>query len=243
MADDNIISGSAKLQKYEFDSMNLQVGSRLQLLRLGGNGKPVQYFSKLIGYVKDEYLIIKIPLEHGAPVPLRDGEQITVRVFSGVNVCSFTAPIERIFSHPCFYFHLAFPKTIQGTSLRKAIRIKVNIPGEITQAGPDGADIAAAVLLTNLSVAGALVESEHELARAAGIVNLSFVLTMQLGNSEASISAKGKIRNANVHKAETPEQHDTYSYGVEFVDLDPTHQMMLQNLTYEALVGDRQKIV
>jgi c-di-GMP-binding flagellar brake protein YcgR len=215
----------------------------LQLLRAGGNGKSGQYFSKLIGYVKDEYLIIKIPVEHGAPVLLRDGEQLTVRVFSGVNVCSFTAPIERIFLHPCFYFHLAFPKAIQGTSLRKAMRIKVDIPGKFTQTGSDEAAIVTPVLLSNLSVSGALVESEQELAQMSGTVNLSFMLTMQPGNTEASVNANGIIRNTGMRKAEKPDQHDAYVCGIEFVDLDPTQQMMLQILTYEALAGDRQKIV
>jgi hypothetical protein len=29
---------------------------------------------------------------------------------------------------------------------------------------------------------------------------------------------------------------------VQFIDLDPTHYTLLQNLTYEALLADRQKI-
>jgi hypothetical protein len=34
-----------------------------------------------------------------------------------------------------------------------------------------------------------------------------------------------------------------FAYGVQFVDLDPVHYTLLQNLTYEALLADRQKIV
>ena len=44
-----------KPQEFEFESMNLQVGVRLQFIthrRL----KPVQHFSTLIGWVKDEYM-------------------------------------------------------------------------------------------------------------------------------------------------------------------------------------------
>jgi len=226
---------------YDFDSLNLQVGSRLQLLFTSRSSTPSQYFSTLIGYVKDQYLIIKTPTDQGAPVQLRVGEQATIRVFSGVNVGSFTATIDRIFLHPCFYFHLSFPKIIQGTSLRKAIRIKVNIQGELT--GPSGASTSIPVVINNLSVAGALVESEQELPNSDGTFELIFALVTQPGNHEITLNTRGTIRNINARPATIPDQKDTYTYGVEFVDLDPTHQIVLQNLTYEALIGDRQKIV
>ena len=38
-------------------------------------------------------------------------------------------------------------------------------------------------------------------------------------------------------------KEEVFTYGVQFVDLDPVHYTMLQNLTYEALIADRQKIV
>ena len=36
---------------------------------------------------------------------------------------------------------------------------------------------------------------------------------------------------------------EIHTYGVQFIDLEPTHYTLLQNLTYEALIADRQKIV
>jgi hypothetical protein len=42
--------------------MNLQVGGRLQFIT-HRSIKPVQHFSTLIGYVKDEYMIVKLPME------------------------------------------------------------------------------------------------------------------------------------------------------------------------------------
>jgi hypothetical protein len=38
-------------------------------------------------------------------------------------------------------------------------------------------------------------------------------------------------------------QEEVFAYGVQFTSLDPVHFTMLQNLTYEALLADRQKIV
>jgi hypothetical protein len=34
-----------------------------------------------------------------------------------------------------------------------------------------------------------------------------------------------------------------FAYGVQFLDLDQVHHTMLQNLTYEVLLSDRQNIV
>lgn len=188
-------------------------------------------------------MILKIPSEHGIPLALREGEQIMVRVFSGVNVCTFTASVGQIFLHPSFYFHSSFPQTIQGTTLRKAMRVRVHIPGQIVETGSASAT-PRSVLLSNLSVDGALVESEQELHSAVGsIVNILFTLVTHSGDHESRVNTKGAIRNVNVQKAITADQCDRYTYGVEFVQLDQTHQIMLENLTYEALISDRQKIV
>jgi hypothetical protein len=34
-----------------------------------------------------------------------------------------------------------------------------------------------------------------------------------------------------------------FAYGVQFLDLDPVHHTMIQNLSYEVLLADRQNIV
>ncbi|HWW69491.1 MAG TPA: flagellar brake protein, partial [Duganella sp.] len=75
----------AKTQEYEFEQMNLQVGGRIQFIT-HRTIKPIQHFSTIIGWVKDEYLIVKVPFENNAPISINDGDKLTIRVFSGVNV-------------------------------------------------------------------------------------------------------------------------------------------------------------
>ena len=119
-----------KPQEYEFEQMNLQVGGRIQFIT-HRTMKPIQHFSTLIGWVKDEYMIVKVPFESGAPISVTEGDKLTIRVFSGVNVCSFSAIVQRVFGRPLFYAHLSFPEKIQGTSLRTAMRVKVDIPAQL----------------------------------------------------------------------------------------------------------------
>lgn len=233
------LAAEQKPQEYEFESMNLQVGGRLQFIT-HRHIKPVQYFSTLIGYVRDEYLIVRIPTENGTPIGLTEGEKLTIRVFSGVIVCAFACTVERIFGRPLLYAHVSFPDLIQGTSLRAAMRVKVDIPAQITGARPGS--VASNVFLVNLSVTGALIESPRKLPPAEEEVTLQFTLIAQPGNQQVIVTTGASIRNVNVVKP-APDRAEVFTYGVQFIDLDPTHYTLLQNLTYEAMIADRQKIV
>lgn len=228
----------AGTQEYEFEQMNLQVGGRIQFIT-HRTIKPIQHFSTIIGWVKDEYLIVKIPLENGAPVAVNEGDKLTLRVFSGVNVCSFPAIVQRVFGRPLFYAHLSFPDHIHGTCLRTAMRVRVDIPAhlECSAAGK------VPVFLVNLSVSGALIEAGRQLSPGESRVNLSLTLIAQPGNRQVLINTQALVRNVNVVKPAAIGKEEVFTYGVQFVDLDPTHYTLLQNLTYEALIADRQKIV
>src|SRR5205823_7890283 len=98
-------------------------------------------------WIKDEYLIVKIPIDQGMPIALAEGDRVTIRVFSGVNVCSFACTVERVFGRPLLYAHLSFPRSIQGTSLRAAMRVRVDIPAHLS-AGWIGSELVPC-LLTN----------------------------------------------------------------------------------------------
>lgn len=226
-------------QAFPFDSMNLQVGVRLQFVTYR-RIKPVQYFSTLIGYLKDEYLIVKVPMEHGVPVGLVEGERVTIRVFSGVNVCSFACTVERVFDRPLLYVHLSFPDTIQGTSLRAAMRVRVDIPARVLPAQPGAAALECA--LTNISVSGARIESSCSLPEDGGEIVLEFGLTSPMDEQEVRVRTKAAVRNVSALRREADDV-EIFTYGVQFLDLDPVHYTLLQNLTYEVLLADRQKIV
>jgi c-di-GMP-binding flagellar brake protein YcgR len=225
-------------REFEFESMNLQVGVRLQFITYR-RIKPMQYFSTLIGYIKDEYLIVKVPLENGTPVGLVEGERITIRVFSGMNVCSFACTVQRVFDRPLLYVHLSFPDTIQGTSLRTAMRVKVDIPAQVLPPGADTVPVDCS--LTNISVNGARIESVRRLPENGGQVTVEFGLPSPLGDGEMRVRTLAAVRNVNALPRE--DGTEMFAYGVQFLDLDPVHHTMLQNLTYEVLLSDRQNIV
>jgi c-di-GMP-binding flagellar brake protein YcgR len=224
---------------FEFEAMNLQVGVRLQLITQRAL-KPVQYFSTLVGYVRDEYLIVKVPVVNGTPVGLVEGERITIRVFSGMHVCSFACTVERVFDRPLLYVHLSFPDAIQGTSLRTAMRVKVDIPAQVVAARPDAPAIGCS--LTNVSVNGARIEALRRLPEEAGEITLEFAVVPATYDREVQVRVCAAVRNVTTLRRES-DGVEVFAYGVQFLDLNPVHHSMLQNLTYEVLLTDRQNIV
>jgi c-di-GMP-binding flagellar brake protein YcgR len=228
----------ASAQDIAFDNLNLQVGGRLQFIT-HRSIKPVQHYSTLVGYVKDEYLIVKVPLDGGTPIALNDGDKLTIRVFTGVTVCSFSCSVLRIFPRPLNYLHLTFPDLIQGANLRAAMRVKVDIPAQLTGSS---AFATSNVFIVNLSVSGALIESPRPLSPRDKSVTLAFTLIAQPGNVQVLVTTNVSIQNINVIRAD-PAGPEIHSYGVQFLDLEQAHYTLLQNMTYEALIADRQKIV
>lgn len=227
------------LRRIEFDSMHLQVGHRLQLAVVR-DVKPIQYFSTLIGYIRNDYLILKAPTAAKNVIPLREGDKLGVRVFSGVSVCTFDVVVNRIFGAPLLYMHVTFPDMIFGISLRTAMRVKVNIPAKLSKPlAPEVSDVE--VQIDNLSVGGALLESPMDLGREGEEIQLCFHMDSEVETSGADISAHAVIRNVGTR--ETPDNQAVHLFGVQFDRLDPTQQLLLQNLTYHAVLEDRLRIV
>jgi c-di-GMP-binding flagellar brake protein YcgR len=118
------------------------------------------------------------------------------------------------------------------------MRVRVDIPAQAAAAA--GAP-PVNCSLTNLSVTGALIESRRQLS-AGETIDLQFTLVAPPANKEVRVQTRAAIRNRNVAKGASGEG-ELFTYGVQFVDLDPVHYTLLQNLTYEAILADRQKIV
>jgi c-di-GMP-binding flagellar brake protein YcgR len=228
-------------RRVDFDSMHLQVGHRLQL-SVVRDVKPIQYFSSLIGYIRNDYMILKAPVVARGVIPFREGDKVSVRVFSGVSVCTFDVVVNRIFGAPLFYMHVSFPDAIFGIGLRTAMRVKVNIPAKLSKPqAPDISDIQ--VHIENISVGGALLGTPLEIGKEGEEIQLRFHMDSETEGNGTDILAHAIIRNVGTRQPEAQDATPTHLFGVQFDRLDPTQQLMLQNLTYQAVLEDRQKIV
>ncbi|WP_394792370.1 flagellar brake protein [Rhodoferax sp.] len=220
----------------EFEDMNLQVGVRLQIM-LSQAANPTVHYTTLIGFVSGEYLLLKLPQDAAA---MKQGEEVIIRVFSGVSVFTFSSKIEAVVTSPRVFMHLAFPTTIQKVGLRKAVRVKANLPVKIKNAvDPKAFKMAT---LSDISLSGALVSTARPLGAAGDVIQIEFTLRDQASNKDVTIETTASIRSVQQSAGSTADGatfHTVYSHGINFHDISLADQATLQNFVYETLLIHR----
>lgn len=211
-----------------FKDINLQVGARLQMTLGHGAQQRISY-TELIGYADGEYLIVKTPVENGLTVQMRVEERVILRIFSGMNVFTFTCSVKTIFRSPHFYMHLSFPTDIKAKALRSAIRAKVDdLPVQIN--GVSGAGV-----ITDISVTGAGIIADSALGERDEKISISFMFPIKPTNQSAKIETSATICSIHQLPDKKKDALPKFSHGVLFHEIDPTSQAMLLNLVYESL--------
>jgi c-di-GMP-binding flagellar brake protein YcgR len=225
-----------KKSTIEFEDMNLQVGVRLQIMASQATN-PTVHYTTLIGFVSGEYLLLKIPQENAA---MHAGDSVIVRVFSGVSVFTFGSKVESVVTAPRAFMLLAFPTAIQKVGLRKAVRVKANLPVKIKSAqDPTSFKMAT---LSDISMSGALVSTVRPLGTAGDLIDIEFTLRDQASNRDVTITTTASIRSVQQSAGSTADGatfHTVYSHGINFHDIDASEQVILQNFVYETLLIHR----
>ncbi len=228
-----------KKAKIEFEDMNLQVGVRLQIMPKQAHSPTVQYTS-LIGFVADDCLLLQIPQQDGKAVEVKAGTEVALRVFSGVSVFTFEARIEAVMQTPRAFLVLSFPSNIQKVGLRKAVRVKANIPVRVVN--PGSRDVLKEATLSDISLSGALVSTSNPLGSTGDTINIEFSILVQSQKEEVEIRTSASIRSVQQAVGTAPDGgafYTVYTYGINFLDIDAAHQAILQNYVYETLLIHR----
>lgn len=228
-----------KKTKIDFEDMNLQVGVRLQIMLKQATAPTVQYTS-LIGFVANDYLLLQIPQQDGQPVDIEQGAEVALRVFSGVSVFTFEAKVEAVLASPRAFLLLSFPANIQKVGLRKAVRVKANIPVRIVN--PVDREVIKEATLSDISLSGALVSTSNPLGGAGDTIHIEFSILVQSQNSDVPIATTASIRSVQQAVGTAPDGgsfYTVYTYGINFLDIDAAHQAILQNYVYETLLIHR----
>ena len=116
--------------------MKFQVGQRVQLI-LQGPSAHKQYTS-VIGWVENEFLMLRVPQEDGWIVHLREGMNVEVRLFSGLSIFTFKSRINTLLLNPRNYMLMRFPEEILETPMRAHLRVRASLPVEIVSSALAG---------------------------------------------------------------------------------------------------------
>lgn len=220
---------NGELETIGFEDVNLQPGTKLQLLTHRGY-VPVQYLSTFIGMESSEYLLVRLPKVQGSFLTFYDGEKITIRVFSGIMISSFDASVIQTFLHPLNCLCITFPNAIHVKKIRREMRIKVDIEANLGLI--DGSSIPAR--LTNLSATGCQLAVDRDI----GVVNDQMALNFKLSEDVPDIALTAKVRNiaGGVGSGD-------FLVGMEFVAVADNIQLSMRHYVYERLVERRQSLV
>jgi len=177
--------------------------------------------SQLVGYISQEYVIIKTPRINGMLANYGTAKTVVVRYMMRGSVYGFQANVLRALGPPFFITFLSYPESIEEVSLRRSPRVDMVIPFDRTGGDPLRESII------NLSATGALLKMK-EVFKLEDQIAISFVLP----NSEP-INGIGCI----VKRVEIA--HDKVLVGVQFEREHPDFtiiemyvNMALENLGY-----------
>lgn len=185
-----------------------------------------RYYVKLIGYLKGKSVVTTIPEADGKLCYLRDGQTLVVRFFAGKNAYAFTANVLRSSSIPFPHMYLNYPPQVRGLVVRAGERVPVRIICAIDM--PHGSStIAAAGLMTNLSVGGALLTTKTALGKKGALLSVKFRLHVR--GIEVLMAIDATIRS------QSQDASGEFLQGVEFAGLPDASAIALTAFVYQTL--------
>lgn len=212
---------SDSLAQFSFADMHLQPGDRLQL-HCPTHPDRARHISRAIGFVEGLSLLVTLPSPHGVRAPFMEHEIVVVQTFSRNNAFAFKSTIQKIQRLPFDYMHLTIPTQVQGSMVRNAVRVRVQINATATP--PGGEPVSARI--ENISATGALIAVDQALPESSTI-GLNFSVNLHDVTSEVSLTAAV----LNVRHFEGCARH-----GLEFSEIGAQDRMILRSLIYQQMI-------
>jgi c-di-GMP-binding flagellar brake protein YcgR len=224
---------------FPFDAMNLKVGDRLQI-------QPPASLStersnvRVIGFVPQQSLLLTAPLNaNGARLELIERDQLVVRVFSSQNAFAFACDVLRATKLPYPYLHVSFPPEVQGTVVRKAPRVKTKIIAQVQSNSPGA--VAVPGVISNLSANGALLDGRRNIAEVGDAIEMKFQI--KLHNVDIPLVIRAVVRAVFGEESAVAGAVPLAHFGLEFAELKPQDQMVLQSMVYQQMIERPQSLV
>lgn len=223
---------------FSFLDMRLRVGDRIQL-QLPASMGTERYVVRLIGYVEGSSVLVSTPTAGGMSVPVRNGDNVVARVFTSRTAFAFDSVIDRVSTIPYNYLHLSYPSIVQGAIVRQAPRIKTRIIASVA-VGSGATEEKHSAVIQNISARGALISMRQALSKNAPPLTVSF--RINLHGVDSHLHVRAAIRNVQLDDKD-PNDPLKHHHGVEFLELLPTDNMILQSLIYQQMIENPQNLI
>jgi hypothetical protein len=175
-----------------------------------------KHYTKLIGFVDNEFVMLQIPQAKGWDVPLREGQSVEVRLFSGVSIFQFSAHIQAILINPRNYVLLSFPDKVQKSKLRSHVRVPVSLPVRLTHLPEDQQHFQ----VLDLSSGGASLAGPAQLGKVGDAFKLTLSFHLETSGQLEHFQVDSTIQNIEVIQKPN-SQSQVYKHGLKFAKHDP----------------------
>ncbi|HYD96891.1 MAG TPA: flagellar brake protein [Noviherbaspirillum sp.] len=205
------------------DDVRWYVGETLYLQLI--DNPSVRYTVRLIGYVKNKTVMVTAPAVDGKLSFVRDGQTFVVRAFSGKKAYAFITSAVKSLHSPHPYLHLAYPKEVRCTVVRRGVRAQVSIIASVTLGTPER---TGAAMLTDLSMGGTSGTIKQVLGQKGeeGLIKFK----VHAAGQDEFLSLKMALRS--VTPAENGEGH---RHGFEFLDVSIHDRLILSAFVHQIL--------
>ncbi|MCE5182747.1 MAG: flagellar brake protein [Betaproteobacteria bacterium] len=206
-----------------------QTGERVQL-RILGRDIQAFYYAQLIGYIRNQTILVTAPLDGGQRVIMTEGERVEVRMLTGSNIHIFQSMIQRVCISPSYYMHLEYPAKVRTQPLRKSPWAKMALTASVTDA--QGNQETARII--NLSPDGAQIH----ISRSMGGKNDSLRLTLPINIDDLKTTLTLDTLIEHVRPAKVDRRTDETNmmeYGISFNNTPTEDTLWLKCLIYQRI--------
>lgn len=209
-----------------FEQIRLQPGVILHI-RKDENG--IQAFDtvKLIGWVKNEDLLISATNQYGAQLQYQIGDPLAIKVLVENGIITLHTNIKAACTVQPPYLHLHYPQAIEYRRLRSNLRADVYLPVSVCNYADA---IGYEGQISNLSASGGSLELSQLIATIDEKISLTFSLSA--AGMEHSLQFDAKVRNLHTSDDGIP----LMQYGLEFIDIAATERLVLEHYVFRSLV-------
>lgn len=201
-----------KRQTVDFEAIRLKVGDTLQMQPVG-LPEPTHYAVRFMGALRNSSILTTLPIVDNEAIWMKPNGEYIFRVLSGSHVYAFVARLIKARAHPYSYAHFAYPEAVEARQVRRSPRVRLRLDSVVTKA--DGGSVPVTFL--DLSLHGALVETDAEIGQAGESVRVELPIHLSEVNRKLTLAAD--IRNEVF--GERPR------YGLEFQRLADDDVLLL----------------
>lgn len=209
----------------ETANLGLEVGDSLQL-QFVNDSSGNRYYVKVIGCHPGRSILVSTPQTGGRIMLVRQDQGVVVRLMVGNDVVGFNSSVLRSCARPYPYLHLAYPRELQTSSVRKALRVSMETVVSMRKLSqgdqPNRLIPAFAGRTRDISTTGALVVADNGLGNVGD--RLMMAMRVSVAGFAEEIQLRSSIRNRTVLAARGGEAGTLF--GVEF-DTPPRREAIL----------------